>query len=293
MPIQRALRIAAARRPVLPCSLLCALLTALSLLAPGRAAAEAPNTTVAVLYFDYSGQSEDMAFLRKGLNQMLVSDLIGTPGITVVERVQLEEVLAEVKLNQQKTIDRDSAVRIGKLLGAHYLLMGAYFDFQDSLHVSIKIVHVETGAVVAGVRDRRAIDAFWELEQHLAAELATVMQDKLKPPAPVKATRRPRRDRGRQASTSKREPGDAVKASDRVTSDRMTHDAPPGGERIPAAGAGKQRPHVNARTAARYGKALDAMDRGDRAQADAELRQVLREQPDFRLASLDLASLAR
>jgi predicted Zn-dependent protease len=50
---------------------------------------------------------------------------------------------------------------------------------------------------------------------------------------------------------------------------------------------------LDARTAARYGRALDAMDRGDKDKARAELKRVLKEQPDFSLASLDLASLAK
>ncbi|HEY3351812.1 MAG TPA: CsgG/HfaB family protein [Polyangia bacterium] len=45
--------------------------------------------------------------------------------------------------------------------------------------------------------------------------------------------------------------------------------------------------------AARYGRALDAKDRGDKQRARAELAAVVKEQPDFTLAATDLAALAR
>ncbi|HEY0097105.1 MAG TPA: hypothetical protein VGB96_22445, partial [Archangium sp.] len=45
----------------------------LGLLALPSQAAEKP--TVAVLYFDYAGKTEEMTPLRKGLAQMLITDL--------------------------------------------------------------------------------------------------------------------------------------------------------------------------------------------------------------------------
>ena len=48
-----------------------------------------------------------------------------------------------------------------------------------------------------------------------------------------------------------------------------------------------------ARTAARYGKALEAIDRGDKKKAKKILSKVVKERPDFALAQKDLISLAR
>ena len=44
-------------------------------------------------------------------------------------------------------------------------------------------------------------------------------------------------------------------------------------------------------TALRYSKALHAIDRGDKKAAREELAQVVKEQPDFKLASLDMDKL--
>jgi TolB-like protein len=50
---------------------------------------------------------------------------------------------------------------------------------------------------------------------------------------------------------------------------------------------------LDVKVAARYGRALDAKDRGDVKKARKELGEVLKEQPDFTLALKDLAALAK
>src|SRR5688572_12008201 len=96
------------------------LLIALSLFASSTALAAKP--TVAVLYFDYQGKDEQMGMLRKGLAQMLISDLSGSDRFQIVERDRLQEILEELKLVETKHIDKSSAAKIGKLLGARYMV---------------------------------------------------------------------------------------------------------------------------------------------------------------------------
>ena len=48
---------------------------------------------------------------------------------------------------------------------------------------------------------------------------------------------------------------------------------------------------LGTKLALRYSKALDAKDRGDKATAKKELAAVVKEQPDFRLAQLDIDKL--
>src|SRR5262245_53450996 len=88
----------------------------LAFAAAARADKAATPPTVAILYFDYDGKDEQMGLLRKGLAQMLISDLSSIEGITIVERDRLEAILAELKLGQSGKIDKASAAKVGKLL---------------------------------------------------------------------------------------------------------------------------------------------------------------------------------
>jgi len=79
---------------------------------------------------------------------MLISDLSGSDAIRVVERDRIEDILAEQKLQGTGKIDAKSAAKLGKLLGARYLVVGGYFDLQGALRVDARIIDVETGRVL-------------------------------------------------------------------------------------------------------------------------------------------------
>ncbi len=108
-----------------------------------------------------------MGLLRKGLAQMLISDLSGSDRFQIVERDRLQEILDELKLNETKQIDKGSANRIGKLLGARYMVLGGYFDLMGSLRVDARVVEVETGKVIKSVGGTSLPDEFLDLQQRI------------------------------------------------------------------------------------------------------------------------------
>lgn len=156
-------------------------------------AAPATKPTVAVLYFDYEGKNEELGLLRKGLAQMLISDLAGDERYEVVERDRLQALLDELKLNQSKKIDRSTANRMGKLLGARFLVLGGYFDLMGRLRVDARVVEVETGKVVKSIGAFAAPDEFIEIERKLAGDLSKALADLV-----GEAPRKPPLGRGRR-----------------------------------------------------------------------------------------------
>lgn len=219
----------------------------------GTQVAHAP--TVAVLYFDYTGKNEDMALLRKGLAQMMISDLVETPDIRLVERDRLEAVLAEMKLQRSRRFDKRTAARVGKLLGARYLVLGGYFALMGTLRIDARLVEVETGKVVASFGANGKQDDFITIEQGVSKKLQDALANKL-PRMQYHSTR------VRRFGKKKR--------------------------RRPA------RPKVlPAKHVIEYAKALDAKDRGDIKFARAQLQKVVATTPDFTLAQMDLAGLAQ
>ncbi len=211
-----------------------------------RSAQAADPATVAVLYFDYDGKDADLGMLRKGLAQMLISDLVATPAIRVVERARLQEVIDELKLQATTKIDQATAVKAGKLLGARYLVIGGYFDVMKAFRIDARVIDVETGKVMFSVGANGKPDEFLTLEQKLAGEL------------------------GKYFTTSL----PAVKS--------------------PAAHTGVKPPAaLKAATVIAYGKALDALDTGDKKTAKLRLEKVVKDQPDFQLAQLDVDKLMK
>jgi TolB-like protein len=167
-----------------------------------RAASDPP--TVAVLYFDYEGKDAELGLLKKGLAQMLISDLSGTTSVRVVERERLESVLGELKLQATNKIDQASAVKAGKLLGARYLVLGGYFDVMKMLRTDARVVEVETGRVLQSFGANGKPDEFLVLEQKLAGDLVKFFETKLPAaPAPTKAENTPPKPRPKRPATLK------------------------------------------------------------------------------------------
>lgn len=130
----------------------------------------AAGDSVAVLYFKNEGNPE-LAPLRVGLAQMLITDLQPTEGITVVERQEIQAILDELQLGHDGYIDKDTAQKIGKLLGARYILMGGYFELVGTLRIDARLVEVETGKIVHAHGVNGSTTGFLDLEKAIAADM--------------------------------------------------------------------------------------------------------------------------
>ena len=82
--------------------------------------------TVAVLYFFNRTGQPDLDPLQKGLTVMLITDLSKVKSLTVVERVRLQALAEELKLGVSGLVTENTAPRVGKLLGAHWLVGGNF-----------------------------------------------------------------------------------------------------------------------------------------------------------------------
>jgi TolB-like protein len=118
----------------------------------GVAAAQAPDSrpTVAVMYFDNGAmgkQHEDFDALSKGISGMLITELAQDQAIRVVERDQLQKLMDEQNIDP-KRVDPATAVRLGKLLGAHHMIFGGFIaDQSGRMILNSRAVDVETSQV--------------------------------------------------------------------------------------------------------------------------------------------------
>lgn len=124
--------------------------------------------SVAVLYFQNQGNPE-LEPLKVGLSQMMTTDLVGAGGAKIVERVQLQAVLDELKLGHSAVVDKDTSAKVGKLLGAEYLVLGSYFSLGGTLRVDARLVRVETGEIVHAFGQNGAVGDLFDLERRVAA----------------------------------------------------------------------------------------------------------------------------
>jgi curli biogenesis system outer membrane secretion channel CsgG len=107
--------------------------------------------TVAVLDFTsfMMGDGGAAVNLGKAITAMLVTEFSNRDGIQVIERAQLNDMLREQDLVLSGRVDESSAIEIGKMLGAQYVLLGQASSIVDNLRMDIRAVDVETSEIVA------------------------------------------------------------------------------------------------------------------------------------------------
>jgi TolB-like protein len=115
------------------------------------AAAQAAKPTVAIMYFNnnvFTKDARDYDGLIKGVPDFLVSEMSSNPNIRVIERDQVQKLIDEQKLTSGGQVDRETAVRIGKLLGAQHMIFGGFMaDPKGNFRIDARAVNVESGAI--------------------------------------------------------------------------------------------------------------------------------------------------
>ena len=106
--------------------------------------------TVAVLDFTglMLGSAGNSAPLGKAVSSMLITELIGNPGLQVIERYQLQDLLMEQRLALSGRVDESTAVEIGKMVGAQYMIYGQVTSIAEQLRMDMRAVDVETSEVL-------------------------------------------------------------------------------------------------------------------------------------------------
>jgi curli biogenesis system outer membrane secretion channel CsgG len=113
-----------------------------------------------VMPFVYSAAQPEYASSVEGLQASLTAALFKTEKIRLVERQRMEAVAAELKLAMTGLTDSNSAVQLGKQLGAKYVIMGSVTSISvkdESRSVKIaektnRMVEVEAEARMVDIR---------------------------------------------------------------------------------------------------------------------------------------------
>lgn len=121
----------------------------------------------------FANHSGDARFdpLGKALADMLVTDLAQVSSLQVVERERLQALLDELRLADSGFLDPSTAQRMGRGVGARYLLTGAFVSVSPDLRIDARIVSVETGEVLRSEAVSGPAEDFFVLEKDLARRI--------------------------------------------------------------------------------------------------------------------------
>ena len=150
--------------------------------APNVAAKPPPMIPAAILKFTERGVG--MEGQGATVADLLFAGLVERPELLLVERADLDKVLAEAELTASGVVSDKEATQIGRLTGAKILITGAVFKAGNKNYLVARIIGTETGRVMGkSVDGPEGVD---ELARRLAAAVATQIiegGDKLVAPA--------------------------------------------------------------------------------------------------------------
>lgn len=126
--------------------------------------------TVAVMPFkDLSGKG---GFVGEAIRETVTADLKDVPGLRVLERAAIDQVIAEQNLQAKKAeLDTIATVRVGTLLGATLIVAGAYQRVGEGVRLTARFVSVDTGEVKGSAKVDGAAADLLALQDRVTVQL--------------------------------------------------------------------------------------------------------------------------
>jgi TolB-like protein len=107
---------------------------------------ESRRPTIAIT--DFVPIATNPSSFESFLSEEFITRMTLTRRFRVVERNLLDKVLAELKFSLSDLVDPNNAAKVGKLLGADYLLVGTVTDEKFGFKINARIINTETAEVL-------------------------------------------------------------------------------------------------------------------------------------------------
>jgi len=257
-------------------------LASVAMVAPAYVAAQA-KPVVAVMYFDNNSIGKDHADydgVGKGMAEMLINDLATANNVTVVERERIQALLVEQNLTKAGSVDPQTAIKIGKIIGAQYMITGGFMsDGRGNVVLTGRTINVQTSAIGNPTR----INAKGDDVLGMIAQLSEKMRTDMKLPV-MKV--------GDAGNMGGAQPAGAPAAAATTPAIKVTKDESPKPKAESQVAQARPKKKMDMKTALLYSKALEEEDAGNRSKAVELYKQVNVSFPDYAPVQQKIAKLS-
>jgi len=160
----------------------------------GTAQALPPGTAATVVIWSFDDHTvapaasvQDLGLLRFALADAVLESLLAVPGLKPVDRWRLKDILAEQKLGSSELADESGRLRLGRIVGAQYMVFGGFMTIGDVVQVNLRVVDTSTSEVVFADQYTAQLKEVLAHTQQIAARVAAAMGGQ----APVAAAMQP------------------------------------------------------------------------------------------------------
>lgn len=147
-------------------------------LAPLRAE-DRPPVTLAIFAFENNSiDSKDrLDPLRRGIADMLTTRLSKVKSVKVVERQRMQALVEELHLNETDMVNAATALKIGKILGAHILVFGGYTSItRDDFRIDVRLVATETGETITAEEETGSVEEVLPMVKTLVQKITIALE---------------------------------------------------------------------------------------------------------------------
>jgi TolB-like protein len=136
--------------------------------------------TMAIIDFQNSSIDQKVKFdpMEKGFADLMIHRLNNSTGLKVIERDRIQWILNEI--NIQDKYSMEGAVRLGKQLGVHVVLLGSFIIFNDEIWLGARLVKVETSEILLTDEIKGELEEFFNLAEKLSKKIADKIDVTLK-----------------------------------------------------------------------------------------------------------------
>lgn len=142
----------------------------------------AVRNTVAVPYFFNNTGKKDLDPLQKGFALMLTTDLSKVKRFQVLERVRLQALVEELGLGVSGLIEKDTAPRVGRLLGVHWMVGGIINKGRgERIQIQSNPLDVTTQNILGQPMTEGFLSDLFRMEKDLLFQIVRLLKIELTP----------------------------------------------------------------------------------------------------------------
>ncbi len=111
-----------------------------------------------------------------GIPAMLMTDIESMGLFNILSRERLKDILDEQALQYSGVFDPKTAVKLGKLIAAQYILTGSFMEINGKLRIDSQVFSVENGTQLGAASVVGKTNKFFEIEKELVFKISSYLK---------------------------------------------------------------------------------------------------------------------
>jgi len=129
---------------------------------------EFPENTLAILHFVNDSDDETWDTFGKGFCQLMINDLSHIKKLKLIDRIELQVLLDELKFDQNQLMDENLVPRLGRLLKVKNIVSGAFsVEYNSKITIDIATVDLNTPDIIEQTTYAGTLENVFKLEKKI------------------------------------------------------------------------------------------------------------------------------